>query len=56
MMSVSTANSVTSVITTDQVLVVRRLDNVIRWINLYPVDSVVCFAIIYLLDSNLSVR
>ena len=43
-------------ITTGQVLVVRRLDNVIRWINLYLVDSVVCFAIIYLLDSNLSVR
>ena len=43
-------------ITTGLVLVVRRLDNVIRWINLYLVDSVVCFAIIYLLDNNLSVR
>ena len=32
----------------------RRLDNAIRRINLYPVDSVVCFAIIYPLDSDLS--
>ena len=35
--------------------VVRRLDNAIRWINMYPLDSVVCFATIYLLESDLSI-
>ena len=32
---------------TVQAPVVRRLDNAICWINLYPVDSVVYFSIIY---------
>ena len=40
---------------TVQAPVVRRLDNAICWINLNPVDSVVCFSIIYPLDSDLSV-
>ena len=35
--------------------VVRRLDNAIHWIKLYPVDNAVCFAITYLLDSDLSI-
>ena len=32
---------------TVQVPVVRRLDNAICWINLNPVDSIICFSIIY---------
>ena len=35
--------------------VVRRSDNTIYWINLYPVDNAVRFAITYPLDSDLSV-
>ena len=31
---------------------VRRLDNVIQWMNLYPVDGVERFTITYPLDSN----
>ena len=34
---------------------VRRLDNVIQWMNLYPVDGVERFSITYPLDSNLFV-
>ena len=34
--------------------VVRMIDNSIQRINRYPVDSVVCFANTYPLDSNLS--
>ena len=34
--------------------VVQRADNSIHQINHYPVDSILCFVIIYLLDSNLS--
>ena len=34
--------------------VVRKVDNVIHWINLYSVDRVVGFPNIYLQDSNLS--
>jgi len=34
--------------------VVRRLDKTIHKINPYPVDSMVCFADTYLLDSDLS--
>ena len=34
--------------------VVQRVDNAIQRINHYPVDSVVCFANTYLLDSDLS--
>ena len=37
-----------------QAPVVQRLDNVIHWINHYPVDSVVCFVNTYPLDSDLS--
>ena len=39
----------------DQAPAVRRLGNAICWINLYLVDSVVCFTIIYQLDSDLYV-
>ena len=35
--------------------VVERVDNAIHRINHYPVDSVVCFANTYPLDSDLSV-
>ena len=34
--------------------VVRKVDNAIHRINLYPVDSVVCFVNTYPLNSNLS--
>ena len=34
--------------------VVQRLDNAIQWINNYPVESAVCFANTYPLDSDLS--
>ena len=36
-------------------LVVRSMDKAIDWINLYPVDSAVCFAGSYPLNSDLSV-
>ena len=35
-------------------LVVRKMDNAIQWINLYPVDSAIGFPNIYPLNSNLS--
>ena len=35
-------------------LVVRKMDNAIRWINLYPVDRAIGFPNIYPLNSNLS--
>ena len=38
-----------------QALVVQRLDNPIRQINLYPVDNTICFAITCPLDDDLSV-
>jgi len=34
--------------------VARIVDNAIHRINHYPVDSVVCFVITYLLDNDLS--
>ena len=34
--------------------VVQRVDNAIRRINQYPVDSIVCFTNTYPLDSDLS--
>ena len=37
-----------------QAPVVQRVDNAIHRINRYPVDSVVCFANTYPLDSDLS--
>ena len=37
-----------------KVLVVRRLDNGIHQVDHYPMDSVVCFANTYLLDSDSS--
>ena len=40
---------------TDQAPVVRWSDNAIHWINLYPVDNAIRFAITYPLDSDLSV-
>ena len=40
---------------TVQAPVVRRSDNAIHWINLYPVDNALRFAITYPLDSDLSV-
>ena len=39
----------------DQAMIVRRLDNDIHWIKLYPVDNAIRFAITYPLDSDLSV-
>ena len=39
----------------DQAPVVRRSDNAIHWINLFPVDNAINFAITYPLDSDLSV-
>ena len=35
--------------------IVRKVDNAIRWINLYPVDNAIDFPNTYLLDSDLSV-
>lgn len=37
-----------------QGLVVRRIDNAIHWINLYPVESVECIVNTYPPDSDLS--
>ena len=37
-----------------QALVVQRVDNAIHRINHYPMDSIVCFANFYPLDSDLS--
>ena len=34
--------------------VVQKVDNAIRWINLYPLDSVISFPNINPLDSDLS--
>ena len=34
-----------------QALVVQNVDNVIRWINLYPLNSAISFSNIYPLDS-----
>ena len=34
--------------------VVQKVDNAIRWINLYSVDSVIGFPNTYQLDSDLS--
>ena len=41
--------------TTHLAPVFRRLDRAIHWINLYPVDNAIRFAITYPLDSDLSV-
>ena len=38
-----------------QAQVVRRSDNSIHWITLYPVDNAIRFAITYRLDSDFSV-
>ena len=38
-----------------QASVIRRSDDTMHWINLYPVDNTVRFAITYPLDSDLSV-
>ena len=37
----------------NQARVVRKVDNAIKRINHYPVDSVVCFVNAYPLDSDL---
>ena len=39
----------------DQAMIVRRLDNDIHWIKLYPADNAIHFAITYPLDSDLTV-
>ena len=39
---------------TDQAPVVQKVDNGIHQINHYPLDSAIDFAIIYLLDSDLT--
>lgn len=36
--------------------VVQKVDNVIHWINLYPVENAISYINAYSLDSNLSVR
>ena len=36
----------------DQAPVVQKVDNAIRWINLYPLDSAISFSNIYPLDSH----
>ena len=46
--------SVLSDNTADLALVVQNVDNAIHQINHYPVDSIVCFANTYPLDSDLS--
>ena len=38
----------------EEARVVRKMDSAIRRINHYPLDSVVCFVNIYLLESDLS--
>ena len=38
----------------DQSPVVQRVDNMIQWINLYPLDSTFGFPDTYLLASDLS--
>ena len=35
-------------------LVVQKVDNAIRWMNLYPVDKAIGFPNTYPLDSDLS--
>ena len=40
---------------TGQAPVVRRLDNAIHWIKLYPLDNAIRFAITYPLESDLSI-
>ena len=45
-----------SVYEKEQALVVRRSNNAIHWIKLYPVNNAMHFAITYLPDSDLSVR
>ena len=52
--SVKTSLKFNLAITGDQVPVVQKVDNAIRRINHYPVDSVVCFVNTYPLDSDLS--
>ena len=36
----------------DQAPVVQKVENGIRWINLYPLDSAISFSNIYPLDSH----
>ena len=51
----ATDTATRSVYEKEHALVVRRLDNAIHWIKLYPVDNDICLAISYPPDSDLSV-
>ena len=51
----ATDTATRSVYEKEQALVVRRLDNAIHGIKLYPVDNDICLAISYPPDSDLSV-
>ena len=53
-MFTSNLENVTDAIKNVLAPVVQRVDNAIHRINHYPVDSVVCFANTYPLDSDLS--
>ena len=48
-------NALLAITKQKQAPVVRRSDNAIQWINLYPVDNAIRFVITYPLDSDLSV-
>ena len=50
----ATDTATRSVYEKEHALVVRRLDNAIHWIKLYPVDNAIRFAITYPPDSDLS--
>ena len=50
----ATNTTTRSVYEKEQTLVVRRLNNAIHYIKLYPVDNAIRFAIIYPPDSDLS--
>ena len=48
-------NALLAITKKKQAPVVRRSDNAIQWIDLYPVDNAIRFVITYPLDSDLSV-
>ena len=51
----ATDTATRSVYEKEKTLVVRRLNNAIHWIKLYPVDNSIRFAITYPPDSDSSV-
>ena len=50
----ATDTATRSVCEKEQALDVRRLNNAIHWINLYPVDNAICLAITNRPDSDVS--